>query len=122
MLEDGSHSFDGKRPLPYKGRGHCILETNAELGFSGGNQYFGTAFWRLYDLHFQAGILKISLFLSHIQAGMVGIGSPIQDEGDFWGSLALPVPAEGTRAPVLGLQAARERASAAMVTVIHVFS
>ena len=83
MLDDGSHSGDGQGVVPNEAGGDVVLEGHAELGLARGHQHFRAVLGGLHHLHLQADILKITVGHGHIDAGVVGVGGPVQHEGDL---------------------------------------
>ena len=83
MLYHSCDGSGGKGILPCHAGRHGILEGNACLRLSGRYQSVGSVLRRLHDLYLQTFLFKIALFLCHIQSGMVGVGGPVQDEGQL---------------------------------------
>ena len=82
VLNDGGHGGNGQGIVTDQGRGHGVLERDTELGLAGAHQDFRAVLRRLDHFHIQACIGKIAFGHGDVEAGVVGIGRPVQHEGD----------------------------------------
>ena len=65
------------------GWGEAVLEGHAELRLSGSDHRFRAVIRRLYDLDLKARFIEEALFLRYIDACVIRIGSPVENEGDL---------------------------------------
>jgi hypothetical protein len=77
------------------GEGHVLLETDAEIGGAAGDGGLRVDLARLDYLHVEPGILEIALLLGHEDAGVVGVGHPVQHQRDRGEFLRFGGPAGG---------------------------
>lgn len=82
VLDNGRHCGDRQGGVADEGGGDSVLGVDAELGFARGHQGGSSIFRGLDKLHLQAGFLIIAQGLGGVEAGVVGVGGPIQAEGD----------------------------------------
>ena len=81
VLHNRGNGGNGHFAVTGNGWQHAVLEGNAELCLVGADHHFGGILAGLNDFHIQTGFLKVALFLRHIQAGVVGVGRPVEHKG-----------------------------------------
>ena len=98
MLDDGGHRGVGHGLVGGQVVGDVVLVGDAEVGPAGADQRVRAVLGRLDDLNLEALVGEVALVEGHVEAGVVGVGRVVQDEGDLGGLAALGV----TRSALLG--------------------
>ena len=83
MLDQCCNSGDGQRGIRSQCACHILLEAHAKLRLAGGDERFRAILRRLLNGNLQAVIRKVAVFLGHVEACVVGVGRPIQHNGEF---------------------------------------
>ena len=83
MLQQRSHGGHIHGGVRSKGRRQGVLCVNGKLRFVGAAQLGGGAVVRrLHNAHIQPGGLVVAFFLGYEHTGVVGVGGPVQADGN----------------------------------------
>ena len=74
---------DGQRLGEREGGGQRILDGYGELALTGGAERGGAVLRRLHNLDLEIGLLVVAHGLGDVEAGVVGVGRPVEGEGDL---------------------------------------
>ena len=82
MLEDGGYGADGQRVFAGHGHGHFFLIADAKVAAAYGDQRGGRALGGLDDVDVQPLFGKVAVMQGNVQAGVVGVGHVVKDQGN----------------------------------------
>ena len=93
VLENGGHRRNLQRLGAGQGRGHGVLGRDSKLRLPGGTEGGGPVLRGLNDADLQSGLLKITQRLGGVEPGVIGVGRPLQADGQLILRFLPPSPA-----------------------------